>query len=243
MRPVVSVVIPTLNEEENIHRCLRALADQTFQQFEVLVVDGGSTDGTVAVAEAGGAHVLTLQERGIARARQLGFQAARGDIVASTDADAVLPPQWLEAIVAVFADPAVVAVFGTTRFSGAKDVGGAILRAWQRLHHLVGCPMLLGPNSAVRREAFHAARGFLEPGGTLPCAYPEADDFLLGLKLKPLGKVLFLPRVCVVVSARRLTVGSFPRQFALYARRYLQILFWHWSGKLRPDRGVGYEQA
>lgn len=233
-----TVVIPALNEEVNLRRCLEALSRQTLPPFEVIVVDGGSTDATVEVARSFGARVIVLGARGIARARERGFSEAQTDVIASTDADSIPPPHWLKRLLAAFSDPTVVGVYGTTAHEGIKDLGAWFFRHWQRLHHLIGLPIFLGPNFAVRKEAFLKAGGFREPDGSFPTGYPEADDFLLGLKLVRLGKIVFLPDLCVYTSPRRLSARGLPRELVLYARRYLRLLRWHYAGNLFPcDHG------
>ncbi len=230
----VTVVIPALNEEENLRNCLDALSRQTLTDFEVIVVDGGSSDSTVDVARGFGAQVVVLKERGIARARERGFREAKTPLIASTDADSLPPPHWLESLLGPFSDPRVVGVYGTTAHRGVKDLGAKSFRLWQRLHHLLRLPIFLGPNFAVRREAFLRVGGFQEPGGDFPSSYPEADDFLIGLKLVRLGKVVFLPELCVTTSDRRLSLLHFPRELVLYTHRYFQLLCWHYTGRLVP---------
>jgi len=86
----ISVVIPAWNEEREIERCLEGLFRQTHTAFEVIVVDNGSTDATASLAEEWGVRVIEQSQHGIACARQTGFDAARGAIIASTDADSPL---------------------------------------------------------------------------------------------------------------------------------------------------------
>ncbi|MDH7485682.1 MAG: glycosyltransferase family A protein [Anaerolineae bacterium] len=69
-------------------------------------MDNASTDATAEIARRFGARVVREPRKGVARARQTGFEAARGEIIASTDADTRVPPYWLARIVAHFeADP------------------------------------------------------------------------------------------------------------------------------------------
>lgn len=110
----ISVVIPCRNDGDGLDRCLRALHDQTFpaDAFEVLVVDGRSTDDTGRIALAHGARLLTDPGDGPGAARNVGIRHARGDVIAFTDADCYPDSGWLAAIarsLATNADAAGVA--------------------------------------------------------------------------------------------------------------------------------------
>lgn len=95
-RPAVSVVVPVLDEAERLPRLLADLAAQTLPPAEVLVVDGGSADGTAALAEVAGARVLRPHHRGIAVQRNAGATESGGDLLLFVDADVRLPPLFLE---------------------------------------------------------------------------------------------------------------------------------------------------
>ncbi|MGY4707534.1 glycosyltransferase family 2 protein [Candidatus Bipolaricaulota sp. J31] len=231
--PRVTVVIPTLNEAGNLRRCLRALAAQSFGDFEVIVVDGGSSDGTVDVARSFGARVIAVRERGIARARQAGFEAAAGEIIASTDADAGPPPEWLARLIAPFSDPEVVATCGPFRYEGWWDLlsGNWISNAARPLLFRLGFTPLPGPNFAVRREEFLAVGGFRLPDGSFPQGYPDYEDILLGLKLRRRGKIVLIRDLWVTNSPRR-----FPRGMLDYLvrgnLRLLTYVAWVLTGKI-----------
>lgn len=100
--PRVSVVVPALNEERHIRHLLRDIERQTRRPQEVIVIDAGSQDGTVAVAR-GFAQVRVLHgERPVARGRNLGGRSASGDVVIFLDADTRLPQTFLERFVDEF---------------------------------------------------------------------------------------------------------------------------------------------
>ena len=95
-QPRFSVVVPAHDEADLLGATLEALAAQDVDAaYEVVVVDNASTDATAEVARAHGARVVAEPRRGVCRARQTGVDAARGEIVASTDADSLVPPDWL----------------------------------------------------------------------------------------------------------------------------------------------------
>src|SRR5687767_1835934 len=92
----VSLVIPAYNEESHLRACLDAVAAQTVRPFEVIVVDNNSTDTTVAIARSYSfVAVMHESQQGIVYARNAGFNAARGDIIARIDADTHLSPNWI----------------------------------------------------------------------------------------------------------------------------------------------------
>lgn len=100
----VSIIIPALNEERMIGRCLASLAKLDFahERFEVILVDNGSTDKTLEIAESfqDRLNLRVLQKSGvrISGLRNLGVQEARGEIVAFLDADCLAKSDWLERI-------------------------------------------------------------------------------------------------------------------------------------------------
>lgn len=150
----VSVVIPTLNDGEDLDRALGSLSRQTLSH-EVIVVDGYSTDGTVDVAKRHGADVVFEEIGTRGGACNVGAERASGNVVVFTDADAYFPGDWLERIVEKFEATGADVVGGEdvmkdgSRFEKAlfaidldreEPVDG---EAWRRVR---GC------NSAYRRE-------------------------------------------------------------------------------------------
>jgi GT2 family glycosyltransferase len=101
-RPRVAVVVPNYNGDRWLPGCLDALAAQTFADREVVLVDNGSTDGSVALVRARhpGVRVIALERNtGFAPAVNLGIRAAGGEYVALLNTDTVARPDWLAALV------------------------------------------------------------------------------------------------------------------------------------------------
>jgi len=199
----VSVVVPARNETEHLPRCVAALEKQTVRDFELIVVDSASTDGTGALAARLGARVVRMTEPGVARARQAGFEAASGRLIASTDADAIPAENWLERLVAPFEAAEVVGTYGTLRFTGDEAFprfGQAFFSRFQAFNYALGRPLFCGPNFAVRADAFRATGGFITRRG-----FPrDAEDVRLAMKLRAAGRIVFLRDLPMLVSARSL---------------------------------------
>lgn len=101
-RPIdLTILIPAMNEEENLRALLpslREVAGRCTPRYEILVVDGGSTDGTAEAAAAAGARVITQSRKGYGGALHAGFADARGDHVLTMDADLSHPPLFVQTL-------------------------------------------------------------------------------------------------------------------------------------------------
>jgi dolichol-phosphate mannosyltransferase len=98
MNPEISAVIPTLNEAGNVSVLLpdlHAALHKLSVPYEIIVVDGNSSDGTQKVASANGAHVILEPRKGYGYALRAGFRAARGTYVLTMDADLSHPPEFV----------------------------------------------------------------------------------------------------------------------------------------------------
>ena len=228
----VSVVVPARNEERCLPACLEALRRQTLKEFELIVVDSASSDRTGEIARAFGARVIRLEKPGVSRARQAGFEAAKGDVIASTDADTIVPPDWLERLTAPFSKPEVVGTYGDVVYGDEFKALAWSFNNGRRFFNLLGVGGLPGQNFAVRRSAFEAVNGFYTPKGNLVYGYPEHEDLWLGLKLRRLGRLVAVPKLCVLSSHRRF---SSPKTVLYYFRgapRVIRMLWWSAIGRL-----------
>ncbi len=226
--PLVSVVVPARNEADALPQCLEALGQQTYPNYEIVVVDNASADATAEVAKAYGCRVVHEETVGVGRARQRGFSVAQGEIVASTDADSTVPCEWLERIVRRFTEAShLVGVYGEVLFSPGQGVfpaiSGPVFTCFLRVNQLLGKPHFCGPNFAVRREAFWSAGGFMVNGAP----YDVSEDVQLSLKLRHLGRVAFDPSLRVYTSSRRLEQGMLG-YLLRHAGNYVRVV---WCGQ------------
>jgi GT2 family glycosyltransferase len=98
-KPLISVIVVNWNGKEVIKECLESLRNQTFRDFEVIVVDNGSTDGSVELIKALFPEVILIElpvNRGFSAGNNVGLKIARGDFIALLNNDAVAENTWLE---------------------------------------------------------------------------------------------------------------------------------------------------
>jgi len=165
----VSVIVPFRNERRYLERCVEALlAQQDAPQYEVVLVDNGSTDGSGGLARRFPVRVLTEPARGSYRARNTGVAAATGRILAFTDGDCVPEPGWLRTLVAPLDDPHVDLVLGG-RLHTRDSAGLRLLTAYDTAR--MGRTLAVARpedyyggtnNLAVRRSVFDAVGPFEE---------------------------------------------------------------------------------
>lgn len=195
--PQVSVIVPVRDDPVNLEFALQRLRQSDYPHLELVVVDDGSRDDAcLKIAETHGARVLRLPEsRGPAKARNLGSEAAGGEILVFIDADVGVHRDTLSRFAAAFDDPAIAAVFGS--YDSQPTVETPVSLYKNLLHHdthhrgaaeaetfWTGC-------GAVRRELFLQAGGF-NPGFARPCI----EDIEFGMRLKAAGYAIRLdPRI------------------------------------------------
>ena len=203
--PRFSVVVPAHNEADGLAATLEALRAQDVDAaYEVLVVDNASTDATAAIARAYGVRVVPEPRRGVCQARQSGVDAAEGEIVASTDADSVVPRDWLRRLdLTLRADPTLVAVAGPCRYADppwwAAVFPPLFFVVVDRLHARTGRLLYLtATNVAFRRDGFPGYDVRLTQGG---------DEVDLRRRLQVWGPVAWDARNVVRTSSRRMDFG------------------------------------
>jgi len=210
----ISVIIPARNEEENIGKLLSSLEKQTYSPnlFEIIVVDDHSTDNTTAVVNSYSfAKLIKLEFDNInsykKKAIETGIAAASGDLIITTDADCIVPENWLKTIASFKEKTSVVFIAAPV----ALEYGSNLLQIFQALDFLVlqGITaasvqkrihnMCNGANLAYERKAFFEVNGF-----TGIDHIASGDDMLLMQKIAQRfpAKVSYLLSKDVIVTTQ-----------------------------------------
>ena len=220
MPQIVSVIATVLNEAGSIAILLASLLEQTRLPEEVVIVDGGSTDGTLGIVRAFADDApfpviaLLRSGAGIASGRNHAIAAARGHIIAVTDAGVRLDPEWLERLVAAFASETRIDVVSGFFLADPHSLFERTLGAITLPRIKEIDPTSFHPSSrsvAFRKEAWEAVGG-----------YPEwldyCEDLVFDFGLRDAGCVFaFAPRALVHFRPRA-TFQSFLKQYYRYAR-------------------------
>jgi cellulose synthase/poly-beta-1,6-N-acetylglucosamine synthase-like glycosyltransferase/peptidoglycan/xylan/chitin deacetylase (PgdA/CDA1 family) len=185
--PPVSIVVPAFNEAVGIERAVRSFAASDYPEFEIIVVDDGSTDGTAELVERLGLNrvqVVRQPNGGKPAALNSGIAAARHDIVAMVDADTIFEPETLGRLVQPLRESDVGAVSGNTKVGNRRR----LLGRWQHIEYVMGfnldrrlydvlqcMPTVPGAIGAFRRSALQ------EVGGVSGATLAEDTDLTLAL--------------------------------------------------------------
>lgn len=170
---LISIIVPFYNEEKYIRQCVESLINQDFDrnQYELIFVDNNSSDGSRAIVEEyRDVALLTEMETGAYAARNCGAIAAKGEILAFTDADAIAGENWLLEVMTSIDECLFDFVIGNHRFS---ETASGFLRLYenhesQKMEYVTThcnkkyC-LNSAANMAIRKESFHEA-GLFNPG-------------------------------------------------------------------------------
>jgi glycosyltransferase involved in cell wall biosynthesis len=194
----VSVVVPTFQEGRYVGGLLSKLS-KAGPNFEAIVVDGGSTDDTVKVAEQFTDKVYVINQRGIAVAKNFGARKSRGEIIVFLDTDVSPPPDFVDKTLGAFRDRRVAGATCNIMPLNPRVSEFVFFKFYNKLLQFMTRfkPHSRGEFLAVRKEAFVKVGGFDE---RLPCI--EDHDF--ALRVSKLGKFCFISDLCVYESMRRI---------------------------------------
>jgi len=215
--PTLTIVTPCLNAAATIEQTLESVAEQLREGDEHLVIDGGSTDGTLDLVRAAGVRFVSEPDRGLSDAMNKGIRLARGDVLGWLNADDVLLPGALDAVRTAFesrpdADWAagictIVDAGGAEIRKGVTAYKRMLLRRYS-LRALLTQNFVMAPATFVRREAYEAVGGFDER-----FAYSMDYDVWLQLARRGDPVVIDRPLASFRMAGESLSMTGFERQF------------------------------
>jgi O-antigen biosynthesis protein len=215
--PRISVVVCTYNGSRTIGECLEGLERLEYPDYEVIVVDDGSTDQTATLVGAYPVRLIRTENRGLSAARNTGMRAATGEIVAYMDDDAYPDPQWLTYLAATFRGTTHAGVGGPNLpppgdgmiAEGVANAPGGpthVLLSDTEAEHIPGC------NMAFRRICLEAIGGFD------PRFRVAGDDVDVCWRLQQQGWTLGFSPAAVVWHHRRNSVRAYWKQQKGYGK-------------------------
>jgi len=215
--PRISVVVCTYNGARTIRDCFEGLKRLAYPDYEVIVVDDGSTDATAAIAREYHCRLIQTENRGLSSARNTGLGEATGEIVAYIDDDAYPDPHWLAYLAATFLSTSHAAVGGPNVAPPgdgpiaeciARAPGGPVhvLLSDREAEHLPGC------NMAFRKARLEAIGGFD------PQFRTAGDDVDICWRLEERGWTLGFSAAAMVWHHRRNSVRTYWKQQIGYGR-------------------------
>jgi O-antigen biosynthesis protein len=240
--PAASVIVCTFNGGATLDACLQGVAELRYSNYQVIVVDDGSTDDTAEIAAGYDVQLIRTPNQGLSAARNTGLAAATGDIVAYIDDDAVPDPDWLRFLAIGFRDSDHAAVGGpnvpphdagavATCVENAPGGPVHVLISDLEAEHIPGC------NMAYRRSELLAIGGFD------PQFRAAGDDVDVCWRLQEAGATLGFHPAALVWHRRRDSVRRYWRQQQGYGKaeallerkwpeRYNRRGHVTWSGRL-----------
>jgi poly-beta-1,6-N-acetyl-D-glucosamine synthase len=191
---MISVVIPAHNEESTINLCLDSFIKQEYlKKYEIILVDNASTDNTVNIAKKYLSRlplvIIHEPQKGRGIARHTGFIKAKGDIILSTDADCIVPINWIKQMETVFNTNNCLAVTGSCTVNTWPLIPKLTALVVYEIYYF-GYRLffrhfpLVGFNFGVKKTAYLKTGGF-------DTTLNAAEDVDLGFKIRKIGKIIY----------------------------------------------------
>ena len=242
--PLVSVVVPAFNEERVIGKTIESLLTSDYKNFEIIVVDDGSSDTTYRIAKekyGGNTRVTIFQKEngGKASALNFGWRRANGEIIIALDADTLFLPNTISELVHRFADEKIGAVAGNAKVGNRIN----IVTKWQALEYITSQNMdrrafsslncitvVPGSVGAWRREILEQTGGF--SGETL------AEDQDLTIQIRKLGYTIGYEENAIGLTEAPDTLRGLAKQRFRWSYGTLQCMWKYKSALLNPKYGT-----
>lgn len=210
--PAMTVIIPCRDAASTLEPCLRSILEQTYTDFDILVIDDGSTDESNEIAARLGVQVARNPRRGVSAARNYGAQIARGGWLVFTDTDVIWPPETLMTLARFIERSPRDAYIGVhTKDLAHRNFASRFKNHWmrytyQRLHEQEGVALFYTTFAAIRRSVFLRAGGFLER-----YTRPTIEDTVFGHCLGQERRTVLVRKELEVEHRKRYSLWSMLR--------------------------------
>lgn len=200
-----SIIIPAKNEAENINQCLDSITAMDFdrERYEIILIDNGSNDDTVAIAKRKGAHVFVQPDLNISGLRNFGARQAHGRVLAFLDADCTVAQNWLRAA-SCYLNDTQHSCFGSAPI--IPENATWVQKTWFNIRKkeslITWVDWLESMNMFIRKDLFSQIKGFNEDLVT-------CEDYELCTRLKFHGKILSDQRIIAVHHGEAATLKHF----------------------------------
>lgn len=200
---LISVIVPTLNEEKFIEECLKKIKNQNFKDYEIIVSDGLSTDNTVKIAKKYADKVISSKDKGIGDGRNKGARIAKGKILLFIDADTIVAPNLLSKISDAMENENIIVLTAQLK---SKEKPLAFDKLVFKIYNIFIqsslvlsflTPQISGVCLCIRKSIFDKVGGFNKEMKT-------CEDLEFCERTKKYGKFLFLKETYVKTSIRRM---------------------------------------
>lgn len=214
-----SVIIPAYNAEKTLKKCLKALKNQSFKDFETIVVDDGSKDSTREIAkEFKNVKLLEQANAGPAKARNRGAKVASGEIIIFTDSDCIPERNWLEEMIKPFEDNEISGVQGRYKSSQssliARIIQLEIEKSYSKMQKRKFIDFIGTYSAAYKKKVFEKMNGF---DTSFPIASGEDTD--LSFRISAAG-------YSMVFNQKAIVSHTHPESLSKYLKIKFSRAFW-----------------
>jgi glycosyltransferase involved in cell wall biosynthesis len=204
--PLVSIIIPALNEEKYLPRLIKSIKHQTYEDIETIVVDNLSTDETASVAREMGAVVITVAEKNLSLVRNKGAEKARGETLFFIDADSLIENSYVEKLVNALSDKVKLSHGGVCCYDSQAHGAYWIFNRWFKPRIYIS-----GRNGiCMRKNDFWAVGGYSLAKNPME---GNREDLDLGLRFYHefgYSAIKYSPNTLIGSSARRERMFGYP---------------------------------
>ncbi len=221
--PFVSIIIPARNAQTTIKKCIDSVLQQSYKNYELIVINDGSTDKTAQIlADYPQANLLATSGIGPSKARNMAIEQAKGEFAAFTDADCVVDSVWIVELLKGFTNEKVVSVGGTQKSPVDETEFGKKVQGFLRVFGFISDYMKSGSklkptNHNPSCNVMYRKSILVESGGFLAGLWP-GEDVELDYRIKRKGRLLMFNPQAVVYHYRPSNLKEFSRMMFNYGQ-------------------------